>query len=56
MSTFLKKELEDANFVVEEIMDNVLLVKDYMLEEELKEIFSIKLTILYKNHFYLIKF
>ena len=41
MSTFLKKELEDANFVVEEIMDKVLLVKNYMSEEEIKEVFNI---------------
>jgi len=41
MTTFLKKELTDANFIVEEIMDSVLLVKDFMTEDELKEIFSI---------------
>jgi len=41
VSTFLKKELLDANFVVEEIMDNVLLVQNYMSKEEIKEIFSI---------------
>jgi hypothetical protein len=41
MSTFLKKELEDANFIVEEIMDKVLLVKDYLSEKEIQETFSI---------------
>jgi hypothetical protein len=41
METFLKKELEDNDFVVEEITENVLLVKDYMSQEELKEIFDI---------------
>jgi len=41
MSTFLKKELEENNFDVEEIMDNVLLVKDYISEEELKQMFDI---------------
>lgn len=40
MSTFLKKELEENNFAVEEIQDNVLLVKDFILEEELEEIFD----------------
>lgn len=40
MSTFLKKELEENNFAVEEIQDNVLLVKDFILEEELEEIFE----------------
>lgn len=40
MSTFLKKELEENNFKVEEIQDNVLLVKDFISEEELKEIFD----------------
>jgi hypothetical protein len=41
MSTFLKKELTNANFMVEEIMDNVLLIKNYMSKEELKEMFNI---------------
>jgi hypothetical protein len=41
MSTFLKKELEDNAFSVEEISDNVLLIKDYMSKKELKEIFEI---------------
>jgi hypothetical protein len=41
MSTFLKKELENANFIVEEIMDKVLLVKDYISEKEIQEMFSI---------------
>jgi hypothetical protein len=41
VSTFLKKELIDANFAVEEIMDDVLLIKNYMSKEELKEIFDI---------------
>jgi hypothetical protein len=40
MPTFLKKELEENNFSVQEIEDNVLLVKDFLLEEELKEIFD----------------
>ncbi len=40
MSTFLKKELEENNFSVEEIQDNVLLVKDFILDEELEEIFD----------------
>jgi hypothetical protein len=41
METFLKKELEDNNFIVEEITENVLLVKDYLSKEELKEMFDI---------------
>ncbi len=40
MSTFLKKELKENNFAVEEIQDNVLLVKDFILDEELEEIFD----------------
>jgi hypothetical protein len=41
MSIFLKKLLEENNFVVEEIQDNVLLVKDFISEEELATIFNI---------------
>jgi hypothetical protein len=40
MSTFLKKELEENGFDVKEIQDNVLLVKNFISEEELKEIFD----------------
>jgi hypothetical protein len=40
VSTFLKKELKENNFAVEEIQDNVLLVKDFILDEELEEIFD----------------
>jgi hypothetical protein len=38
MSTFLKKELEENNFNVEELIDGLLLVKNFISEEELKEI------------------
>jgi virulence-associated protein VapD len=41
MSIFLKKSLEENNFVVEEIQDSVLLVKDFISEEELATIFNI---------------
>jgi hypothetical protein len=35
MSTFLKKELIENNFLVEEITENVLLVKNFLSKEEL---------------------
>jgi hypothetical protein len=41
MDTFLKKELESNNFIVEEIMENVLNVENFISEEELEIIFNI---------------
>jgi hypothetical protein len=41
METFLKKELEEAGFIVDEIMDNVLVVENFISEEELEIIFNI---------------
>jgi hypothetical protein len=41
METFLKKELEEAGFVVDEIMENVLVVENFISEEELEIILNI---------------
>ena len=41
MSAFLKDEFEQAVFEVNEIIDNVLEVKDFISEEELSEIFKV---------------
>ena len=41
MPTFLKKELEDAGYVVKEPIDQVLVVEDFASSEELKHVFNI---------------
>ena len=41
METFLKKELEEAGYIVDEIMDNVLVIENFISEEELEIIFNI---------------
>jgi hypothetical protein len=41
MAAFLKKELENNNFNVESITEDVLLIKDFLSKEELSQIFSI---------------
>jgi hypothetical protein len=41
MPTFLKKELEDAGYVVKEPIDQVLVVEDFASSEELKHVFSV---------------
>lgn len=41
MSNFLKDVLEVNNFKVEEINEEILLVEDFLLEEELQKIFDI---------------
>jgi hypothetical protein len=41
MEVFLKKEFEDAGYDVEVFHDHVLFVKDFLEEEELKEILEI---------------
>lgn len=41
MSTFLKNELEEANFQVQEIIDNVLSIENFISDQELEDIISI---------------
>ena len=41
MSAFLKKELEDAGFIVNEISENILLVEDFIFKNELVELIDI---------------
>jgi hypothetical protein len=41
MPTFLKKELEDAGYIVKEPIDQVLVVEDFASTEELKHVFSV---------------
>jgi hypothetical protein len=41
MPNFLKDSLEKSNFQIEEITDDVLLVKDFLSKEELDEFFNI---------------
>ena len=41
MPTFLKKELEDAGYIVKEPIDQVLVVEDFANSEELKHIFDV---------------
>jgi len=41
MPTFLKKEFEDSGFKVQEIIENVLLVEDFLTEQELHDLFEI---------------
>jgi hypothetical protein len=41
MPTFLKKELEDAGYIVKEPIDQVLVVEDFASSEELKHVFNI---------------
>lgn len=41
MSNFLKNILEDNNFQVEEITDDVLLVKDFFSKDDLSKVFDI---------------
>jgi hypothetical protein len=41
MPTFLKKELEDAGYIVKEPIDQVLVVEDFANSEELKHVFSV---------------
>jgi len=41
MPNFLKDALEKNNFQIEEITDDVLLVKDFLSEEELEQFFNI---------------
>jgi len=41
MPTFLKKELENAGYVVKEPIDQVLVVEDFASSEELKHVFNI---------------
>jgi hypothetical protein len=41
MPTFLKKELEDAGYVVKEPIDQVLVVEDFASSEELKHVFNV---------------
>lgn len=41
MSTFLKKELEDAGFNPQEVHPGILLVEDFISDEELEEVIGI---------------
>jgi hypothetical protein len=41
MSTFLKKELEDAGFIVKEPIDQLLVVEDFVNKEDLSSIFDL---------------
>lgn len=41
MSAFLKKELDNHGFDVQEVHSNILLVNNFLLDEELKEILDI---------------
>jgi hypothetical protein len=41
MPTFLKKELEEAGYVVKEPIDQVLVVDDFASSEDLKHVFSV---------------
>lgn len=41
MTSFLKKELEENDFIVKNITNDVLIVENFLLEEELDEIISI---------------
>jgi hypothetical protein len=41
MDVFLKKELDEAGFDTEVIQEEILMVKDFLLKEELEEILSI---------------
>jgi hypothetical protein len=41
MDAFLKKELQDNNFIVKNIEDNILLVENFLSKEELSKIFNI---------------
>lgn len=41
MTTFLKKELEDGGFVVDEIVDNVIIVENFLSKDDLKIITDI---------------
>lgn len=41
MPTFLKKELEDAGYIVKEPIDQVLVVENFASTEELKHVFSV---------------
>jgi len=41
MPTFLKKELEDAGYIVKEPIDQILVVEDFANSEELKHVFDV---------------
>lgn len=41
MSAFLKKELDDSGFDVQEVHPDILLIKNFLSDEELKEILDI---------------
>lgn len=41
MAAFLKKELEDSGFIVDETIDNLLVVKDFISPEEVAEFMEI---------------
>jgi hypothetical protein len=41
MAAFLKKELEDSGFVVNEIIDNLIIVENFISAEEIVEYFDI---------------
>jgi len=41
MSSFLKEELEENDFIVKNITDDVLIVENFLSQEEIDEIFNI---------------